>query len=203
MSSPRTTTLNLTAPLAAAATAGVNAHDKRLRALVDRHLDFIGRMVRHLGVADLEIDDVLQQVFCTAARRLGDIAPGSERAFLVQTAVNWAANARRARARRPEVGMAEVPDVADEAPSPEDLTDRKRAVAVLDRLLDTMELELRTVFVLFEVEQLSRNEIAELVGLPPGTVASRLRRAREDFETRLARWRRGQPGSGDSNGGVP
>src|SRR5688572_12756627 len=101
MSSPRTTTLNLHAPLPA--TAGAGADDRRLRALVDRHLDFIGRMVRHLGVAELEIDDVLQQVFCTAARRLGDITAGSERAFLVQTAVNWAANARRARARRPEV----------------------------------------------------------------------------------------------------
>src|SRR4051812_19097982 len=146
MSSPPTTTLKLTVPLAAGDAVAV---DRRVRALLDRHFDFIGRVVRNLGVAEAEVDDVLQQVFCTAARRLPDIVAGSERAFLVQTAVNWAANARRARARSPEVGLAELPDVADEAPPPEDLSDRRRAAVVLDRLLATMELDLRTVFVLF------------------------------------------------------
>jgi RNA polymerase sigma-70 factor (ECF subfamily) len=191
MSSPPTTTLKLPSPLAVSGTAV----DRRVRALVDRHLDFIGRVLRNLGVAEAELDDVLQQVFCATVRRLPEVVEGSERAFLVQTAVNCAANARRARARNPEVGLAVLPDIADEAPSPEDLTDRKRAAVVLDRLLGTMELELRTVFVLYEVEQLSRAEIAELLGLAPGTVASRLRRAREDFEARLTRWRRGGGGA--------
>jgi RNA polymerase sigma-70 factor (ECF subfamily) len=194
MSSPRTTTLNLPPPFAAGATASA---DRRLRRLVDRHFDFIGRIIRNLGVAEADIDDVLQQVFFAAASRLPDIVEGSERAFLVQAAVNWAANARRARARSREVGMVELPEVADEAPSPEDLTDRKWAAAVLDHLLSAMDLELRTVFVLYEIERLSRAEIAELLGLPQGTVASRLRRAREDFEARLQRWRRGGPGAGE------
>src|SRR6185436_6168616 len=187
MSSPRTTTLNLPPPLAVEETASA---DGRVRVLFDRHFDFIGRVLRNLGVVEAELDDLLQLVVCTAARRLSDIAQESERAFLVQTAVNCAANARRARARSPEVGLAVLPELADEGPSPEDLTDRKRAAAVLDRLLGTMDLELRTVFVLFEIEQLSRAEIAELLALAPGTVASRLRRAREDFERRLYRWRR-------------
>jgi RNA polymerase sigma-70 factor (ECF subfamily) len=191
MSSPRTTTLDLAPPLAVAAASA----DRRLRGLIDRHFDFIGRVLRNVGVMEAELDDLLQQVFCTASRRLSDIADGSERAFLVQTAVNCAANARRARARNPEVGLAVLPELPDEAPSPEDLTDRKRAAAVLDRLLETMDIELRSVFVLYEIEQLSRAEIAELLALAPGTVASRLRRAREDFEVRLARWRRGAKGA--------
>jgi RNA polymerase sigma-70 factor (ECF subfamily) len=195
MSSPRTTTLNLPPPFAAATVSA----DRRLRGLVEQHFDFIGRVVRNLGVAEAEIDDVLQQVFCAAASRLADIAEGSERAFLVQAAVNWAANARRAHARRREVGVAELPDVADDAPTPEDMTDRKRAAAVLDGLFATMELDLRTVFVLYEIERLSRSEIAELLGLAEGTVASRLRRARDDFQARLERWRR----SDRMSGGVP
>jgi RNA polymerase sigma-70 factor (ECF subfamily) len=194
MSSPRTTTLNLPPPFATGATASA---DRRLRWLVDRHFDFIGRIIRNLGVAEADVDDVLQQVFLAAASRLPDLVEGSERAFLVQAAVNWAANARRARARSREVAVIELPEVADEAPSPEDLTDRKWAAAVLDHLLAAMDLELRTVFVLYEIERLSRAEIAELLGLPQGTVASRLRRAREDFESRLQRWRRGGPGAGE------
>jgi RNA polymerase sigma-70 factor (ECF subfamily) len=195
MSSSRTTTLNLPPPFAAATASA----DRRLRDLVERDFDFIGRVIRNLGVAEAEIDDVLQQVFCAAANRLPDIALGSERAFLVQAAVNWAANARRAQARRREVGLAELPDVADEAPTPEDVTDRKRAAAVLDGLFATMELDLRTVFVLYEIERLSRSEIAQLLGLAEGTVASRLRRARDDFQARLERWRR----SHRMPGGVP
>lgn len=189
MSSPPSTTLKLPAPLAAVSAAGA---DRRLRALVDGHFEFIGRVVRNLGVGEAEIDDVLQQVFLTAARRLADIVEGAERAFLVQTAVNWAANARRSRARIREVGLEVLPEVPDGGPSPEDLSDRRRAAAVLDSLLDTMELDLRTAFVLFDIEQLSRAEIAQLLGLPPGTVASRVRRARDDFERRLSRWRRGE-----------
>ena len=54
-------------------------------------------------------------------------------------------------------------------------------------LLDGLTDELRTVFVLSEIEGESMAGIAALLGLPPGTVASRLRRAREKFEARLQR----------------
>jgi RNA polymerase sigma-70 factor (ECF subfamily) len=57
---------------------------------------------------------------------------------------------------------------------------------VLDQVLDQMKLDLRTVFVLFEVEEMSMGEIARILGIPIGTVASRLRRARIDFHERVA-----------------
>jgi RNA polymerase sigma factor (sigma-70 family) len=71
--------------------------------------------------------------------------------------------------------------------SAEDLLDRAKARTVLDAVLAEMPVTLRSVFVLFELEQLSTVEIAELLGVPRGTVASRLRRAREDFEKRVRR----------------
>ena len=74
--------------------------------------------------------------------------------------------------------------------------DRARARVLLDAILNAMPEELRTVFVLFELEQLGTPQIAELLGLPRGTVASRMRRAREDFEARVQRLeaqRRGRP----------
>ena len=51
-------------------------------------------------------------------------------------------------------------------------------------VLEQMEEDLRTVFVLCEVEELSSGEVAEALGIPVGTVKSRLRRAREDFAVR-------------------
>jgi RNA polymerase sigma-70 factor (ECF subfamily) len=48
-----------------------------------------------------------------------------------------------------------------------------------------MDLDLRTVFILYEVEEMTMAEIATVLQIPPGTVASRLRRAREDFLARV------------------
>jgi RNA polymerase sigma-70 factor (ECF subfamily) len=165
---------------------------RRLRALIDNSFDLVARVVRNLGVPPGEVDDVLQRVFSSAADRLADIAPGSERAFLVQVAVRWAANARRARARlREVVGYGDLPEVVDPAPSPEDLTEQRRAATILDRLLAAMDLDLRAVFILDEIEEMSRAEIAHALGIPEGTVASRLRRARHDFQVRLTQWKKG------------
>jgi RNA polymerase sigma-70 factor (ECF subfamily) len=72
-------------------------------------------------------------------------------------------------------------------PGVEELIDRRRARELLDEILAAMTMELRLVFVLFEVEQLTMAEIARMLELPPGTVASRLRRAREDFAARVRR----------------
>lgn len=164
---------------------------RRLRGLYDDSFELVARVVRNLGVPPGEVDDVMQRVFSSAAARLDDIAPGSERAFLVQVAVRWAANARRARARMREVGCDDLPEVIDPAPSPESLTEQRRAATILDRLLAAMDLELRAVFVLDEIEEMSRAEIAHALGIPDGTVASRLRRARQDFQGRLAEWKSG------------
>ena len=57
------------------------------------------------------------------------------------------------------------------------------------QLAATGRAELRTVFVLFELEELSAPEVAGLTGLPVGTVASRLRRAREEFQLAARRVR--------------
>jgi len=60
---------------------------------------------------------------------------------------------------------------------------------MLDAVLDSMPMEQRTVFVLFEFEELSVPEIALLVDAPLGTVSSRLRRARELFHAAADRVR--------------
>ncbi len=171
-------------------TACEEASDKRFREIVDQHYDFIWRSLRRLGVAQGDADDAAQQVFVTAARKLAKIRLGSERSFLFQTALRAAANNRRTLRRRREVAASDGPesdDRADEAPTAEDVVDLRRARHVLDAILDDMPLELRAVFALFELEEVTMAEISVLLDLPAGTVASRLRRARREFRDRVAR----------------
>ncbi|WP_437509358.1 RNA polymerase sigma factor [Sorangium sp. So ce1099] len=155
---------------------------ERYRALVDAHFDFIWRSLRGLGVPAGSADDAAQHVFLIAYQKLDEIAPGRERSFLFGTALGVAANARRAGARRRELcdddAMAAA---ADGAPDPEQLMEMKQARELLDEVLDAMEDDLRVAFVLFELEGVPTEEISAMLGIAKGTVASRLRRAREEF----------------------
>lgn len=160
-----------------------------LAELVDHHADFVWRSLRRLGVPEAAADDATQQVFLVAQSKLDAIAPGRDKAFLFGVALNVAAHARRTLARRREVGEEEASSVVDPAPLPDAVLEERRARALLDEVLDAMDVDLRTVFVMFELEGMSMSEIAGLLGLPPGTAASRLRRAREDFRERAQRLR--------------
>lgn len=179
------------------------AEKARFRAMIDQHFDVLWRSLRRLGVPPTEMDDCMQQVFLVASRKLPSITAGSEQAFLLGTALRVASDARRGRERRREVAEDDAAQRADPTPLPDDLTDQKRLRELLDEVLLAMPMDLRSVFVLFEIEELSTQEIAVLLGIPTGTAASRLRRAREEFERLLARHTRGgrSPGGGSSTRG--
>jgi RNA polymerase sigma-70 factor, ECF subfamily len=175
------------------AAAGAPSHDTspaRLRAIVDAHFDFIWRSLRRLGVAEHSVDDAAQQVWIVAARKLAAIPPGQERAFLFGTALRVASDARRSTSRRREV-LADVDDDGpiDHAPHADQQLDDRRARALLDDVLEALPIDLRAVFVLFELEELPVAEIAALVGIPVGTASSRLRRARAEFQQIIKRLR--------------
>ncbi len=155
--------------------------------LVREHYAFVWRLLRRLGLVDGDADDAAQQVFLVATRRLGDIAAERERSFLYGVALNIAARVRRSQTRRREEPIEAAGDRPDCRPNAEQLLQRRQARQMLDALLSQMPDELRVVFVLFEVEELTTPQIAELCQIPIGTAASRLRRAREDFEERVAR----------------
>ena len=158
----------------------------------------VWRLVRRFGVPSASADDAAQEVFIIAARRLDEIKIGHERRYLFGIAIRVAANARRARARRLDQATAmRLPSLRASSLS-DALLDQKRMRELSDSVLDAMPLELRTAFVLFELEGFSVPEIAELLAIPTGTAASRLRRAREFQETvtqlkKAPRARRGTP----------
>jgi len=159
--------------------------EARLREMVDQHVDFVARVLRNAGTPPSDIDDEVQRTFIIAARRLDDVRAGAEKSFLFRIALNLAAHARRTIARRREVRADEAPERVDTVGTPERLTDQKRMRQLLDRILDEMEEPLRAVFVLHEFEEMSTSEVAAVLGIPRGTAASRLRRARVEFKMRV------------------
>jgi RNA polymerase sigma-70 factor (ECF subfamily) len=165
--------------------------DTRIAALVHAHFELVWRVLRRVGLPPVACDDAAQQVFLVASRRLEEIAVGAERSFLVQTALRVGADARRAAARKREDadGGEGIAAMADPDGDVEAIIDRKRARAALDQIVGAMDEELRAVFVLFEIEGLAMREISELLGVAHGTVASRLRRARDEFNEAVKRLR--------------
>ncbi len=165
------------------------AREQRFRDLVDRHFEFVWRSVRRLGVPEADADDAAQEVFLVAARHLDRFPVDRERAFLFGTALRIASTRRRSARRRPE----ELDAASDERPGaeldPEELAELARARPLLQEILDGMSMELRAVFVLAEIEELTVPEIAELLDVPQGTVSSRLRSAREKFHAGIKRLR--------------
>lgn len=155
--------------------------DARLRSIVDDHLDMVARVLRNAGVTEAQLDDEIQRTLITVSRRLDDIRPGAEKSFLIQIALRVAAHARRTMARRKEVDIVDVGEFIDIERSPEQLTDQKRMRQLLDWILGRMEEDVRPVFALYEFEEMSMLDIAKLLSIPQGTVASRLRRARAQF----------------------
>jgi len=165
--------------------------DQRLGQLVRAHFDEVWRALRRLGVTEAASDDASQEVFIVAARKLELIEPGGERQYLYGIAVRVAANARRARAaRREDTDESALDREPSSLPSSEALLEEKQARLVLDQVLDALPQDLRTVFVLFEIEGFSLRELEQLLHIPLGTVSSRLRRAREAFHHAAQRIKR-------------
>lgn len=158
---------------------------ERLERMFNEHHDFIWRLLRRLGLSSGSADDAAQHVFLVAAERLNDIRPGSERSFLFGTALRIA----RSQSRNAQRWVLEedMDFRRSEAGRPEELLDQQRAIDLMGRILEGMSLELRTVFVLSEIEGMTMPEVAALVEIPVGTAASRLRRAREAFRAAVAR----------------
>lgn len=165
------------------------AHAGRMRRLVSEHYAFLWRSLRRLGVPHAQAEDAVQHVFIVAARKIGPVEEPRERAFLFAIALRVAADERRSLRRHPEDPSAEhAAALRDERALPDEQLDQQRARAVADALIAELPLELRAVFVLAEIEEMTAHAIADMLSLPRGTVASRLRRARELFEAAVLRY---------------
>lgn len=156
-------------------------HD-RLAYIFRTHVDFVWRTARRFGLSTAEADDAAQQVFLVASKKLDIIPDGQEKSFLFGTAMNVARTMVRSRQRRRE-DLVEASEATDTQPHPEAMLERAQARDTVHRILQSMPDDLRVVFILFELEEMTMAEVAALLAIPAGTVASRIRRARQVFRT--------------------
>jgi len=154
------------------------------------HAEFVWASLQRLGAPDSELADLHQEVFVIVHRRRASFDGSSAlRTWLFGICLRVVRNERRrAWWRRVRLVPAPKPEPS-ESEDPEASLLERDARRTLGRLLDTLDLEKRAVFVMFEIEGSSCPEIATELGLPLGTVHSRLRAARSQFAKALARWR--------------
>lgn len=156
----------------------------------ERHADFVWRTLQHLGVRSADLEDLAQEVFVTVHRRLSSFDGRSKlTTWLFAICLHLVLRHRRRAYFRWELSHAEPPERVDPE-TPEDLYATEQARLRLERLLDTLSPERRATFLLFEIEGVSCEDIAELTAVPVGTVYSRLHLARKQVAAAAARLRR-------------
>jgi RNA polymerase sigma-70 factor (ECF subfamily) len=172
------------------ASAGpADSKQARVAQVLRRHAALVWRILRRSGLRPADAEDAIQDVFWILMQRLDAVPPPAEQAFLVTTALRVAADHRRSKWNRAVTEALDPETAALDALSPEEATELRRARTLLDEALCALDREEREVFVLLELEQMTREEVAAVLGLAPGTVASRMRRAREVFEGAVRRIR--------------
>ncbi len=157
---------------------------RRFEELYAAHVGFVWRCLRRLGVRESDLMDLTQKVFLTAFVKLpGFEGRGALTSWLFGICQRVASDYRRSAPIRREVSLedAHLDRLQHEDVPTSDAA--RTAEAVLAKLPE----EQRLVFVLFEIEELSGDEIAALLELPVGTVRSRLRLAREAFQREVKR----------------
>lgn len=183
--------------LDAALVRGALARDSRAqRALVERHREAVYRLARAATGDAEEAFDITQDAFVAAFAALSRYDPARPfRGWIAAIALNKCRDFARRQAVRRFLRMP-LPDraaewIADDAPLPETLAADRAELAATARAIAALPHSLKAVLVLRTIEGLSQQETAEVLGITPKAVETRLYRAR----TKLSEAVRGAPPS--------
>jgi RNA polymerase sigma-70 factor (ECF subfamily) len=160
--------------------------DAAFRTLLDRHASYLYGIARALTGNAADADDLVQDAF-VATLTSHFRGESSVRTWLVKILVRRSAMLRRTRSRRilplrMSSGQEEAPGAAKPTSGGPAAVDARIDLAAM---LEKLSPDHRRVIVLRELEGLSYEEIADVLGVPRGTVESRLHRAREELRNRL------------------
>ena len=172
--------------------------------LVKRYDRNVFRIAQHITHNEEDAQDVVQDAFLKAYQNLEQFQGNSKfYTWLVRIAVNEALMRLRRRRNDRTVSLDEdvetdegsIPrEVADWAPNPEQLYNTAELGDILKKTIQGLSPGFRTVFVLRDVEGLSTEETAEMLGLSVPAVKSRLLRARLQLRERLAKYFKSKKG---------
>jgi RNA polymerase sigma-70 factor (ECF subfamily) len=176
--------------LASSVTIGLEAEAWTLDRLYQAHARDVARWVARLGGPEIEVEDLVHEVFLTIDARLQSFrGEGSLKSWIYGITENTVRAARRKeRIRRAILGRRKEELIPTERPTtPLEEIERQAALRLVYRVLDRMKDAERTALILHELEELSGPEIAELTQVRASTVWVRLHRARASFQAELAR----------------
>jgi RNA polymerase sigma-70 factor (ECF subfamily) len=142
------------------------------------------RWLPAMGARSGDVEDLAQETFLVVERKLASFSGGSLAAWLYAIALRVCSNHRRLAWFRAVVFRpSEDPafDHAAQSATPDQAWERKQLAGLADEVLAGMSDKHRRVFVLFEIEEYSGEEIARLEGIPIATVWTRLHHARKAF----------------------
>jgi RNA polymerase sigma-70 factor, ECF subfamily len=152
------------------------------QALFRAHAPFVASFLHRLGTPRDDVDDLVQEVFLVVHRKGGYVpGPARPRTWLAAIAVRVGQAGHRVRTRRREGPDERALGAAVSSYDPAATLEQRRALARVQSALDTLDLEHRAAFVLYELEGDSCESIASSFAVPIGTVYSRLHHARRRF----------------------
>jgi RNA polymerase sigma-70 factor, ECF subfamily len=176
-------------PDAVLAGVGESPDVLEVRTIYREHARFVWLSLQRLGIHPSDLDDIAQDVFMVVHRRLDTFDRRARvSTWLFGICMRVAANYRRRRRWTREVLTGGWDDDRPSAlAAADDILVRREQRELAERALNRLEVAKRATFVMFEIESLSCNEIAELMNVPVGTVYSRLHSARRQLERNLSR----------------
>ena len=172
------------------------------RALYAQHAAAVFRLLRSLGVRSADLDDAAQEVFLTAFQKLGAFDDGrSFRSWVLGIAVNISRrHLSRTYWRSVLMDLVKHEPMTSAPISPDASAEQRERAARVGAVLDRMGEKKRTVLVLRDVMEFDEGETAASLGIPRGTVATRLYHARREFARIAKRFHLDPRASGDADG---
>jgi RNA polymerase sigma-70 factor (ECF subfamily) len=174
----------------------VPAPQYEIGAVYRAHAQTVARWATRLGGPAIDVEDVVQEVFLTAHRLLPEFRGEAKiTTWLFRITQNQVRHQRRKlRFRQFLTGTANdvIGQTASTRPTPVEVLEQRQASATVYRVLDGMSDKYRTAFILFEIEQVSGEEIATLLGQKVATIWVWLHRARAQFAAGLAKIERAE-----------
>ncbi|HEY0708228.1 MAG TPA: sigma-70 family RNA polymerase sigma factor [Polyangia bacterium] len=168
-----------------------------LATIYRQHAEGVARWARRLAGPGFDIEDIVHEVFLVAQRRLPEWRGQAKITTWLYEITVRVVQGRRRRQRllrlfsrpdaRPSVAD-ELTEIASDEPNPLRLLERREATSVLYQLLEGLGEKYRTVLILFELEGLSGEQVAEITGCSLTNVWVRLFRGREKLLERYLAW---------------